>query len=167
MTGDEPAAWTLGEKIGWLIGHKWPPDAAPPRTSDEVARAISAATGTAISGTAVWKLQTGRNENPTLKTLTILATFFAVPLGFFGHDDDAAQIGEAIGLLSLLRQRDITGSVLLTLADLSAGNRLLISEMIQTADRIEQQQTGNPEQPPCPRCGAHRGHIAARDRRRR
>jgi hypothetical protein len=70
---DDMPGPTLGEKIEWLIRHRWPADASPSDTNAEVAAAILAATGEELSSTGIWKLRTGRGDNPTLKTLTALA----------------------------------------------------------------------------------------------
>src|SRR5690606_41847187 len=86
---------SLAEKVEWLIRNLWPADAGPPRNNVETAAAIARATGEDISSTTVWKLRTGRQENPQLRTLTALASFFGVPLGFFGFPAESAPIGRS------------------------------------------------------------------------
>jgi hypothetical protein len=92
--------------IEWLIQHLWPADAPPPKTNADVAGAITAATGEDLSATAVWKLRTSRGGNSTLKTLTALARFFKVPVGYFGEGEDAGVIGDSA---TMLREKGISG----------------------------------------------------------
>ncbi|HEX6524730.1 MAG TPA: hypothetical protein VF070_32700 [Streptosporangiaceae bacterium] len=144
----QPAERTLGEKIEWLIKHRWPPDAPPPRTNADVADAITAATGEELSSTAVWKLRTGRGDNPTLKTMTALARFFGVPVGYFGEGEAAELIGDELALLTLLRDEGVSRTALRSLADLSSHGRTAVAEIIQTISRMEQAQAeegGSPE----------------------
>lgn len=70
----------------------------PPGTYVDIAHAIAAGTGAAISSTSIRKPRTAQSDNPALKTLTVLAPFFGVPTGLFGHDDAAL-----VGLLHHLR----------------------------------------------------------------
>jgi hypothetical protein len=134
-----PAAGrSLAAKIEWLIGHMWPADAPPPKTNADVSAAISAATGEEMSSTSIWKLRTGRGDNPTFKTLTALATFFGVPFGYFGEGQEAQDIADQAALVSLLRREGVTSSALLSLAGLSPGNLRLVMDMIASAARIEE-----------------------------
>src|SRR5690606_40107299 len=97
---------SLAEKVEWLIRNLWPADAGPPRNNVETAAAIARATGEDISSTTVWKLRTGRQENPQLRTLTALASFFGVPLGFFGFPAESAPIGRSEEHTSELQSRE-------------------------------------------------------------
>ena len=133
---------TLAEKIEWLIQHMWPADAPPPKTNADAAAAITAVTGEEMSSTSIWKLRTGRGDNPTLKTLTALATFFNVPIGYFGEGEEAESIEDQITLLALLREKGISRAALRSLADLSVESRQMITEMIQSAARMEERRSG-------------------------
>ncbi|WP_242885053.1 hypothetical protein [Actinomadura litoris] len=127
---------TLAEKVEWLIRNLWPADAGPPRNNVETAGAIARATGEDISSTTVWKLRTGRQENPQLKTLTALATFFGVPIGYFGFPGETRSIDEDLTLQALRRdveQGVIRPEVLRALVDLSAEARWVVDEMILSA----------------------------------
>lgn len=139
QTGDtqevSPSA-TLAEKIEWLIRHMWPADAPPARNNVDVAAAITAATGEEISSTTVWKLRTGRQDNPQLRTLTALATFFRVPLGYFGFPTEAAPIDEDLTLNALRRalaNGTIRPEVLRAFIDLAPETRWLVDEMLLAA----------------------------------
>jgi transcriptional regulator with XRE-family HTH domain len=132
---------TLGEKIEWLIQHMWPEGAAPPRTNADIAAAITAATGEEMSSTSIWKLRTGRGDNPTQRTLTALATFFKVPVGYFFEGEEAEQATEQVALLALMREKG-TGATLRSLAGISSRGRRHIAEMIESVARMEKDHDG-------------------------
>ncbi len=147
MQETQPGA-TLAEKVEWLIRNLWPTDAEPPRNNVETAGAIARATGEDISSTTVWKLRTGRQENPQLKTLTALATFFGVPIGYFGFPGEVGPIDEDLTLKALRRdveQGVIRPEVLRALVDLSPEARWVVDEMIlgaAAADRLRSSNSG-------------------------
>jgi transcriptional regulator with XRE-family HTH domain len=144
VTEDESgrSARTLGEKLEWLVQHMWPADAPPPRTHADVADAVSKATGEEMSSTSVWKLRTGRGDNPTLKTLTALATFFGVPIGYFGDDEESKSVEEQVVLLALLQEKGVSAAALRSLAELSPGSRRMVTDMIESATRVEHGGSG-------------------------
>lgn len=134
---------TLAEKIEWLIGNSWPPDVPASGTNIEIAQAITARTGEDISSTTVWKLRTGRQDNPQLKTLTALATFFGVPIGYFGFADEAAPIDDDLtykALLRELRTGAIRPEVLRALIGMSPESRWLMDEVILAAASADQRR---------------------------
>jgi transcriptional regulator with XRE-family HTH domain len=138
----DPGPRTLAGKVEWLIRHMWPDGAPPPKTNAGAAAAITAATGEEMSSTSIWKLRTGRGDNPTLKTLTALSAFFKVPVGYFGEGEDAESAGDQAALLALLREKGITRAALRSLADLSPDSRQMIAEMIESVARREQRLSG-------------------------
>ena len=133
---------TLGEKIEWLIQHMWPEGAPPPRTNAGIAAAITAATGEEMSSTSIWKLRTGRGDNPTQRTLTALAAFFKVPVGYFFEGQEAQPAGDQVTLLALLKEKGITGATLRSLTEISGRGRQHIAEMIESLARMEQNHNG-------------------------
>ncbi|TDD77633.1 helix-turn-helix domain-containing protein [Actinomadura rubrisoli] len=148
MQGISPGA-TLAEKVEWLIRNLWPAEAEAPRNNVETAAAIARATGEDISSTTVWKLRTGRQENPQLKTLTALATFFGVPIGYFGFPGEAGPIDDDLTLKALRREVEhgvIRPEVLRALVDLSPEARWVVDEMIlgaAAADRHRSSRRGD------------------------
>lgn len=136
----EDSGRSLAKKIEWLIQHRWPADAHPPTTNRDVATAITAATGGALSDTAIWKLRTGRGANPRLSTLSSLARFFHVPVGFFADDEDAERLGAEAALATLLRDKGIKQASLLALTDLSAPGLQMVEDMIQSVARMERER---------------------------
>jgi|ERR1700691_3007752 transcriptional regulator with XRE-family HTH domain len=146
MTADVPAAAgsrprSLAEKIEWLIQHMWPAGQPYPKTNDVVAQAITAVSGEDMSSTNIWKLRTGRLSNPTLKTLTALATFFRVPIGYFGEDEESESIADQVALLALMREKGVSRAALRSLADMSPGGRQMIADMIETVARRERRDS--------------------------
>ncbi|MFB4304200.1 hypothetical protein [Actinomadura sp. NTSP31] len=134
---------TLADKVEWLIRNLWPADAQPPRNNVETAAAIANSTGEDISSTTVWKLRTGRQENPQLKTLRALATFFGVPIGYFGRPSETAPIDEDITLKALRRDVEhgiIRPEVLRALVDLSPEARWVVDEMILSAAEADRRR---------------------------
>ncbi len=141
-----PAA-TLAEKVEWLIRNLWPADAEAPRNNVETAAAIARDTGEDISSTTVWKLRTGRQDNPQLKTLTALATFFGVPIGYFGFPVEAGPIDDDLTLKALRREVEhgtVRPEVLRALVDLSPEARWVVDEMILGAAAADRHRRGAP-----------------------
>lgn len=145
--GIAPGA-TLAEKIEWLIRNMWPAEVPPARNNVETAAAIARATGEDISSTTVWKLRTGRQDNPQLRTLTALANFFGVPIGYFGFPGEADPIDDDLTFKAL--RREVAGGVvrsdvLRALVDLSPEARWVVDEMILAtaqADRKRKKAQG-------------------------
>ncbi|WP_242911365.1 helix-turn-helix transcriptional regulator [Actinomadura terrae] len=135
---------TLGDKINWLICHMWPPDIEPAASDAEVAASLRKATGEDISRSTIWKLRTNRQPNPTLRTLRTLATFFKVPIGYFGDGQEAERLEGQLTLLVLMREGGVDTATLRTLADLSPEGRQMINEMIASAARMERHRSSGP-----------------------
>lgn len=131
---------TLADKIEWLIGNAWPETIPTAKNNVEVAAAITGATGEDISSTTVWKLRTGRQDNPQFRTLTALATFFDVPIGYFGFSGEARPIDHHLTLKALGRHLDagsIRPDVLRALLGISPELRRVIDEMILAAAQAD------------------------------
>jgi transcriptional regulator with XRE-family HTH domain len=134
---------SLADKVEWLIRTMWPDGVAPPRNNVETAAAITAATGEEISSTTVWKLRTGRQDNPQLRTLTALATFFGVPIGYFGFAAEAAPIDDDLTIKALLRElqaETISREVLRAFVDLSPDARWAVDEMILAVAKADRRR---------------------------
>jgi transcriptional regulator with XRE-family HTH domain len=124
---------SLADKVEWLIQNMWPAGVAPPKNNVEAAAAITDSTGEEISSTTVWKLRTGRQDNPQLRTLTALATFFGVSIGYFGFAAEAQPIDDDLTIKALLRvlhAGTISRDVLRAFVDLSPQARWAVDEMI-------------------------------------
>ncbi len=136
---DEPlgVASSLASKIEWLIQNRWPSGSRSPKNNVEVAAAISEATGEELSSTTIWKLRTGRSDNPQLKTLKALSTFFGVPIGYFGDDDEADATADQVAASSLVGRSGLNREALRALVEMSDGGRQLVADFIISAARLE------------------------------
>ncbi|MEU5878005.1 hypothetical protein [Spirillospora sp. NPDC047279] len=138
----EPAE-TLAEKIEWLIQNMWPAEVPQPRNNVETAAAIHRVTGEDISSTTVWKLRTGRQDNPQLRTLTALAHFFNVPIGYFGFQGEDHPIDDDLTFKALRREVEtgvVRPEVLRALVDLSPEARWVVDEMILAAAEADRRR---------------------------
>jgi hypothetical protein len=141
---DTTPAATLADKIEWLIQNMWPANTPPPRNNVETAAAISNATGEDMSSTTIWKLRTGRQDNPQFRTLTALATFFKVPIGYFGFATETQPLDQDLTIKALARELHegtIRQEALRALLNLSPTLRPIVEEMVITAARAEQQSS--------------------------
>ncbi|WP_203970554.1 XRE family transcriptional regulator [Planotetraspora silvatica] len=134
---DEAVTSSLAAKIEWLIQNRWPADSSPPKNNVEAAAAISEATREDLSSTTVWKLRTGRADNPQLKTLKALSAFFGVPIGYFGDDEDAEATADRVAASSLVGESGLNREALRALVELSDGGRQLVADFIISAARLE------------------------------
>ncbi|MEU7913964.1 XRE family transcriptional regulator [Microbispora bryophytorum] len=143
MADDRSAANTtrsLADKIEWLIQNRWPAGSRPPKNNLEAAAAISEATGEELSSTTIWKLRTGRSDNPQLKTLKALAKFFSVPIGYFGDDENAEATADQVVASSLIGESGLNREALRALVEMSDGGRRLVADFIISAARLERGQ---------------------------
>ncbi|MDL4770699.1 hypothetical protein [Actinomadura xylanilytica] len=136
-----PPSAALADKVEWLIQNMWPAGAPAARSNLEAAAAIADTTGEDISSTTIWKLRTGRQDNPQMKTLTALATFFHIPFGYFGFPTEATPIEEDLTFTALrhhVQNGTVRHDVLRALLDLTPHTRAIVDEMILSAARSDQ-----------------------------
>ncbi|WP_433496808.1 hypothetical protein ACQP1K_17645 [Sphaerimonospora sp. CA-214678] len=138
---------SLAEKIEWLIQNRWPAGSRPPKNNLEAAAVISEATGEDLSSTTIWKLRTGRSDNPQLKTLKALAKFFGVPIGYFGDDEGAEASADQVTASSLIGESGLNREALRALAEMSDGGRQIVANFIISAARLERGQASGGHQP--------------------
>ncbi|WP_157407767.1 XRE family transcriptional regulator [Actinomadura atramentaria] len=136
MANEAMPPGTLAQKIEWLIRNMWPDDVPRPRNNVEAAAAITNATGENMSSTTIWKLRTGRQDNPQFRTLTALASFFRVPIGYFGSPTEAEPLEEDVTFAALRRRvarGEIRHEVLRALIGLDEQTRRIVDGMILSA----------------------------------
>lgn len=133
-----PSVRSLGQKVEWLIQNRWPEGRPRPKNNVETAMAISEATSEEMSSTTIWKLRTGRTDNPQLKTLKALSRFFDVPIGYFGDDEAAESVGDQVAADSLVGEAGLNRDALRALLELSPFGRQLVADFIISAARLEQ-----------------------------
>ena len=107
MSSSDPAplaeAWTLAEKINHLFATVRRPDGTR-YSNEEVAAALG---GSAISGSYLWLLRKGDRDNPTIKHLEALASFFDVSPAYFFDDARSRAIASELALLRALRDANV------------------------------------------------------------
>lgn len=147
MTGETPRGdvetRTLAQKIEWLIQNRWPAQQPGPGNNVEIAAAITRETGEDISSTTIWKLRTGRSDNPQFKTLKALARFFNVPIGYFGDDDSAEAVEDRVAAETLIGGSGLNREALRALVELSPDSRRLVADFIISAARHERSRRQN------------------------
>jgi transcriptional regulator with XRE-family HTH domain len=132
----------LAEKIDFLFKVIHPAGRGP-YSLQEAAAGIEAATGERISHNTLWKLRTGKADNPTKRVLEGLADFFGVNPAYFFDDTSSEDIGRQVELLGMLRETSIRGAHLRSFLELSPEARQMIGDLIESTVRLERQhQTG-------------------------
>ncbi|WP_158891136.1 helix-turn-helix domain-containing protein [Amycolatopsis anabasis] len=104
-----------------------------------LAQQIRDATGISISGTYLNQLASGRRDNPTVRQLEALATFFGVEPSYFLDEATPENGGDRLrpDLAAALRDRGVE-MIALRADGLSADSQRAILSMIDQARRIEQ-----------------------------
>ncbi|WP_211359960.1 helix-turn-helix domain-containing protein [Actinocorallia herbida] len=110
----------------------------------EVAEGIERITGEKVSHNTLWRLRTGKSDNPTKRVLEGLAAFFGVSPAYFFEEGESTGIRNQIELLSVLREAGIHGVQLRTFFDLSPAGREMVAEMIVRTAEIESSYRGDP-----------------------
>lgn len=73
----------------------------------EVARGIEDHGGPRISASYIHALRSGAKDNPTMRAVEGLATFFGVPIAYFFDDSQAQRINDELELLTALRDAGV------------------------------------------------------------
>jgi transcriptional regulator with XRE-family HTH domain len=137
---DQPAEVpprTLAEKVTWLIDQARPAGRGT-YSNAEVVALIEKATGEQFSHTTIWKLRNGQATNPQMRLLDALSRTFRVPPAFFFDDYDdkqAAELGEQLELLTLLRETGVTTDQLSSLLELSPAALQAVADLVRHATR--------------------------------
>jgi len=105
-------------------------------SNEEVAAAILRDQGVTISASYLWYLRTGQRDNPTVRHLNALASFFGVPPAYF-VDDTARKRGEAeLAVAAAMRDAGVR-TVALRANGLSAASLETIREVIDRVRQLE------------------------------
>ena len=111
-----------------------------PYSLQEAAEGIERLTGEKVSHNTLWKLRTGKSDNPTKRVLEGLAKFFGVSPAYFFQENISEEIRHQIELLSALRDTGIRGAQLRTFFELSPEGQEKVADLIIKAARIENYQ---------------------------
>jgi transcriptional regulator with XRE-family HTH domain len=105
-------------------------------SNEDVAEAITRDQGVTISASYIWYLRTGQRDNPTLKHLTALATFFGVPAAYFFDDTVREQVEGEIALVTALKDSGVR-EVAMRASGLSDKSLDTIAEVINRVRELE------------------------------
>lgn len=105
-------------------------------SNEDVAEAITRDQGVTISASYIWYLRTGQRDNPTLKHLTALATFFGVPAAYFFDDTVSEQVEGEIALVTALKDSGVR-EVAMRASGLSDKSLDTIAEVINRVRELE------------------------------
>jgi transcriptional regulator with XRE-family HTH domain len=153
MAGDDTAAeGTIGDvaapslarKVDYLF-RRVHPKGRGPFSCQEAAAGIEELTGEKVSHNTLWKLRTGKYDNPTKRVLEALAAFFGVAPSYFFDDDVSRSVEGQIELLAVLRDTGVHGAHLRSFLQLSAEAQQMVGELIESAARWEQRARSNNE----------------------
>ena len=116
---------TLAEKIDLLFKTFRKPDG-----SQYTYQEVEEGTGKAITGAYVWKLRTGKAENPSYKVLKVLSDFFQVPVSFFFEEEVSEEYLQNLKLATQLREAGVQ-HIALRAGDLDEAGKRAVLEMIE------------------------------------
>ncbi|ONI81444.1 hypothetical protein ALI144C_19100 [Actinosynnema sp. ALI-1.44] len=126
---------SLAEKLEYLF-HTVKEPGRREYSNEDVAAAIARDQGESISASYIWYLRTGQRDNPTLKHLTALATFFGVPPAYFFDEKVREEVKAELALVTALKDAGIR-DVALRAAGLSAESLGTIGEVINRVRQLE------------------------------
>jgi transcriptional regulator with XRE-family HTH domain len=116
---------TLAEKIDLLFKTFRKPDG-----SQYTYQEVEEGTNKAVTGAYVWKLRTGKAENPSYKVLKVLSDFFEVPVSFFFEEEVSEEYLQNLKLATQLRE-DGVQHIALRAGDLDEAGKRAVLEMIE------------------------------------
>lgn len=134
MADAEPPRRTLAEKVDRLFAQVRPTKGE--YSYEHVASAIRAEGGPTISATYLWQLRKGLRDNPTLKHLEALSSFFGVPAAYFFDDEAATSIDAQLSVLASLRDASVR-NVAVRASGLSPESLETIADMIERVRKLE------------------------------
>ena len=131
---EPPPRRTLAEKVDRLFSQVRPTKGE--YSYEHVASAIRAEGGPTISATYLWQLRKGLRDNPTMKHLEALSSFFGVPAAYFFDDEAAARVDSELTLLATIRDASVR-KVALRASGLSPESLDTIADMIERVRKLE------------------------------
>ncbi|MCW2916698.1 MAG: family transcriptional regulator [Actinomycetia bacterium] len=129
----------LASKIDYLFRTVYPAGRGP-YSYKEAAEGIAKAGGGAVSDTTLWKLRTGKSDNPTKRVLEGLAVFFGVEPAYFFDNETTEAVGAEVELLVLLRDAGVNGAQLRSFVELSPESREMVTQLIANTAKLERQR---------------------------
>lgn len=132
----------LADKIDLLFKTIHPAGRGP-YSLQEAADGIERLTGEKVSHNTLWKLRTGKSDNPTKRVLEGLAAFFGINPGYFFEENIGDEMRSQIELLGMLRDTGLRGAQLRAFFELSPEGQELVAEMIVRTVRLEKSARGS------------------------
>jgi transcriptional regulator with XRE-family HTH domain len=102
----------------------------------EVARGIEQRGDVTISASYLHQLRTGAKDNPTIKHLEAIASFFGVPASYFLDEQVAAEVSAELKLLSAMRDVGVR-DVAMRAHGLSKESLSVVADMIERTRELE------------------------------
>uniref|UniRef100_A0AAU2ACX5 XRE family transcriptional regulator n=1 Tax=Streptomyces sp. NBC_00093 TaxID=2975649 RepID=A0AAU2ACX5_9ACTN len=112
------------------------PHGRGPYSNSEVVELMAGRGLETVSDTYLWMLRTGRRDNPTMRHLEALASFFGVPAAYWFDDEVAEKTVQELELLELLRDSQIK-NVLLRLSDVSVDGKEAVLGLVDNVRKME------------------------------
>jgi transcriptional regulator with XRE-family HTH domain len=128
VVGQPSARSTLAQRLAYLINLR-PADRGGPWSDAQIAEGIEKQGLGKLTVQTIWRLRTGRDTNPKLATLEMLASFFGVKISYFTDDDPSDHVAQ-IRFLLARRDGDVQ-NVLMRMGELSDESLRAISGMIE------------------------------------
>ncbi|MFI9755784.1 XRE family transcriptional regulator [Streptomyces collinus] len=125
----------LKDRLNRLFDVVHPPDRGP-YSNSEVAKLMAERGLETVTSTYLWMLRTGRRDNPTMRHLEALASFFGVPAAYWFDDDVAEKTAQDLQLFALLRDSKVK-NVLLRLSDVSADGKDAVLGLVDSVRKME------------------------------
>ncbi|MFC3690348.1 helix-turn-helix domain-containing protein [Aquipuribacter hungaricus] len=135
---DSDAPRSLAEKLDHLFATVPTPEGRE-ASYREVADAIANRGGPTISPSYVWQLRSGTKDNPTMKHLQALASYFGVDVAYFFDNTVTTRVADELTLLDATRDPAVR-AVALHAAGLSPDSVDLVVAVIDAARRLEENQ---------------------------
>lgn len=105
-------------------------------TYEQVASEIRDAGGPTISAAYVWMLRNGKRDNPTMKHLEALASFFGVPAAYFFDDEVSKAVNEQLAVVAAMRDAGVR-KIAMRASGLSSESLGTIVDMIERVRALE------------------------------
>lgn len=105
-------------------------------SNEEVAAAILQDQGVTISASYLWYLRTGQRDNPTVRHLHALASFFGVPPAYFVEDAADKRVEAELAVAAAIRDVGVR-TVALRANGLSAKSLETIRDVIERVRQLE------------------------------
>ncbi|WP_199758060.1 helix-turn-helix domain-containing protein [Micromonospora sp. Llam0] len=136
---------SLASRLDHLFDKIRRPDGKP-YSYEQVAEAIRSQQGVGVTHTYIWRLHKGKSDNPTIKVLIALATFFAVPVTYFLDPQTADDVDEVMDRVALLHDAGVA-RLAFRAAGLSTPSLETLATMADLARKIEGKAAHNGDEP--------------------